>query len=61
MVSEHGSTLGMDWQCASHDFLLVEYVFLVPVYVLVEFVLCWPWWQWYFHGKVDGVVVNMFS
>ena len=62
MISEHGSTVGLDGWCVGHVSLLVGYVFLIPmVHVLVAFVFCWPWCLWCRHGSVDGVVVNVLS
>ena len=59
MVSKNGSTLELDGWCVGHVFLMVSYVFIIPmVYVLVASVLCWPWWKWCRHGSVDGVFIN---
>ena len=41
MVSEHGSTLGLDGQCVGHDFMLVAYVFsMLVVYMWVLHLCC---------------------
>ena len=41
MILEHGSTLVLDERCVGHAFLLVAYVFFMPmVYVFVASVLC---------------------
>ena len=57
VVSEHGSTLGLDGRCVGHAFMLVTYVFLIlVVYVLVAYAWCWSWSHLCHHVKVDGVV-----
>ena len=61
VISEHGSTLGLDGRCVGHDFVDFLCVSYTYVYVFVASMLCFPLWKWCCHWRDDDVVVNMLS